>query len=307
MEEFRDLYKNVLDNLYDGVYFVDQDRRVMYWNKAAERITGYAESEVVGRLCSDNILKHLDDRGVNLCEKACPLAESMSDGRPREADIFLHHKDGHRIPVSIRANPIRDAGGRTVGAVELFSDGSSKAFMRQRIQELEKMALIDPLTKLVNRRFLEMNLRNRLEEMHRYGWTMGILFIDVDHFKRINDRYGHPAGDEVLTMLGRTFSSNARPFDIFGRWGGEEFIAVVRNIDEKSLFTIGNRFRRLVETSSIALKEEALQVTVSIGATVARRGDTVESLVARADQLMYQSKDAGRNRISMDSGEHGNS
>ena len=301
MKKTETFYEGILDNLYDGIYFVDRDRRITYWNKAAERITGFRRSEVLGAHCHDHLLNHINDAGDHLCDRACPLAKCIETGRPTEAEAYIHHKEGYRLPVSIRVTPILDQDGNIIGAAELFSDNSAKALMLQRMEELETMALIDPLTRMANRRYIEMQLSNRLEEMHRYGWSFCVLFADIDDFKRINDTYGHDAGDKVLRMVARTLSGNARPFDIFGRWGGEEFVAIIENVSYKNLPMIANRFRLLVENSYLSVGDEKMRVSVSVGATVARLKDTVETLLRRADQLMYQSKRAGKNRLTTDS------
>lgn len=293
-----EVYKSSLDELYDGVYYVDQERKIRYWNKAAERLTGYKSSEVVGKPCSD-ILTHIDDKGVNFCKGDCPLAKTTVDGRAREADLYLLHKNGHRVPVSIRVAPIRDANGQITGAVQIFSDKSPVVTVRQRLEQCEKMALLDPLTNCPNRRYIKMNLNSRLDEMHRYGWPFGILFIDIDHFKRVNDAYGHDVGDEILKMIAKTLLNNLRPFDILGRWGGEEFTAIIANVKEQQLYSIANRFRLLVENSALHKGPDTVRVTVSIGATFAESNDTIDALLKRADQLMYHSKISGRNRVSM--------
>jgi diguanylate cyclase (GGDEF)-like protein len=136
--------------------------------------------------------------------------------------------------------------------------------------------------------------------MDRYGWPFGLLFVDVDEFKRINDEHGHLTGDEVLRMVAQTLSRSVRSFDFVGRWGGEEFIAIIRNATEKTLRSVANRCRTLIENSSLIDHEREIRVTISIGATLARHEDSMETLFQRADQLMYQSKAAGRNRISCD-------
>ncbi len=102
MSDDADLYREILDNLYDGVYFVDRERVVNYWNKGAERISGYSAEAMIGHSCSDHLLNHVDADGVSLCQDRCPLAACMSDGLPREAEVFLHHADGHRVPVLVR-------------------------------------------------------------------------------------------------------------------------------------------------------------------------------------------------------------
>lgn len=107
MPDEKDFYKDIIDNLYDGIYFVDRDRVITYWNKGAERITGYAATQTIGHSCRDNLLNHVTANGIQLCMTNCPLAAVMEDGHVREAEVFLHHKDGHRMPVVVRATPMR--------------------------------------------------------------------------------------------------------------------------------------------------------------------------------------------------------
>jgi diguanylate cyclase (GGDEF)-like protein/PAS domain S-box-containing protein len=299
MKSTEAFYKNLLDNLYDGLYFVDKDRRITYWNRGAERITGYRSDEVTGRCCADNILKHIDEKGTPLCEGGCPLSETLADGGLRSAEIYLLHKDGHRVPISVRVAPVHDARGKITGAVEIFTDNTPHAAALERIAEYEKIIYIDPLTELANRRYTEITLNARYEEMERYGWPFGVVFIDIDHFKKINDRYGHDVGDEVLKMVARTLSKSLRSFDVLGRWGGEEFIGVIANVDADELIMTANRFRMLVEQSRFAVGSPD-RVTISLGATLARPGDTIADLLKRADKLMYESKAAGRNRVTLD-------
>jgi diguanylate cyclase (GGDEF)-like protein/PAS domain S-box-containing protein len=290
-------YEDILENMHDGVYFVDLQRRITLWNKAAETITGFKAPETIGSACSDNILVHVDAEGRSLCLGLCPLAQVMEEGVQRETEVFLHHKEGHRVPVKVRAMPLRDETGAVVGAVEFFSDNSAHHSRAQRVEELEKLALLDGLTSLSNRRNLEAELDAGLQEMERLGTSFGVLFMDIDHFKGINDTYGHEAGDLTLKTIARTISFISRPYDLFGRWGGEEFVGVIRNVDGETLVRTGERFRALIEQTIIHLQGRDISVTVSMGATLARAGDTVESLVKRADELMYGSKLAGRNRL----------
>lgn len=297
----QDFDASLLDNLYDGVYFVDTDRQITYWNKGAERLTGHSADDVTGSRCSDNLLRHITKDGESLCQGVCPLAQSILDGKDREAEVYLHHKEGYRVPVLVRTMPIRDAADKIIGGVEIFSDNAALASMRKRIVELEELALVDHLTQAGNRRYSEMIIQSRIEEAKRYGWQFGLLFIDIDHFKHINDTLGHKQGDEVLTMVGKTIMLGTRRGDCVGRWGGEEFVVVAANANEKQLYRVAERIRMLVEKSSVMSGAEVIQVTVSIGATVGRVTDKVDSVIRRADQLMYRSKVSGRNRVTIDS------
>lgn len=292
-------YQEIIENLHDGLYFVDRNRVITYWNKAAEKISGFRADEVVGKSCADNILAHVDSEGNSLCTGTCPLEATIEDGQFREADVYMHHKDGHRIPVSVRASALSDMKGNILGAIELFTDISHQAANELRIKELEKMALLDNLTQLANRNYIEKEIQARFDEIKRYQVPFGILFMDIDHFKSFNDTYGHHVGDEVLKFVAGTFVANARPFDLFGRWGGEEFIGIIRNIHAEDLERLGNRLRSLIEKSYILHKDEKLSVTISIGATLVRENDTIDSLTKRADTFLYESKAKGRNCLTM--------
>jgi diguanylate cyclase (GGDEF)-like protein/PAS domain S-box-containing protein len=292
-------YRKLLDSLYEGVYLVDSERTIVYWNDADEQMTGYKSGEVVGKHCWDGLLMHVDSRGTSLCTNRCLLHEAMELKKSVEGKVFFHHRDGHEVPVTVRTTPILGDRGRVLGAAQIFSDNSSTEDLGRKVRELERMALLDPLTKLGNRRYGQMNLSGKLREFKRYGWPFGVLFIDIDKFKAVNDTYGHDAGDRVLRLVAATIRNGLRSSDVVVRWGGEEFVAIVASVDEEKLRHVGEKLRVLVERSSISLEKETKSITISIGATLARKRDSSASLIKRADTLMYQSKKEGRNRLSI--------
>ncbi len=292
-------YKSILDNLHDGVYMVDRERRISYWNRGAERITGYEAAQVIGTRCADNLLNHVDANGKSLCTRGCPLAKTMVDGEVREAGVYLQHAEGHRLPVLIRVSPLRNNQGIITGAVETFSDNSSMMAVAQRVRRLEEAIMLDPLTGLGNRRFVEMRLASSLVETQHYQVPFGMLFIDIDHFKWVNDTHGHEAGDLVLKMVASTMSHSVRSSDHLGRWGGEEFIAIIINMSRMKLAKVANKLRLLVSRSRLLSAGATIRVTISIGATLSRAEDTPETILRRADQLLYKSKRGGRNRVSI--------
>jgi len=291
--------ERIVENLHDGLYFVDKNRVITYWNKAAERITGFTEEEVVGTACSDDILTHVDCDGNNLCKNMCPIAATLLDGELREQEVYLHHKNGHRVPVLVRVSSLTDNNGEIIGGIELFTDISNLAANELRVKELEKMALLDNLTQLANRNYLEREFKARFEELCRYKVPFGILFMDIDHFKNFNDTHGHDVGDKILKLVANTLVSTSRPFDIYGRWGGEEFVGIIKNVQEKELEIVAQRVRMLIEKSYLKTNEENLQVTLSIGATIALANDSMEMVIKRADELLYKSKENGRNCLTL--------
>jgi len=292
-------YLALLENLNDGVYLTDTQRQIIFWNKAAERITGYSADQMVGTHCHDGKLRHVDEKGNNLCTGLCPLAHTLMDEQKREETVFLKHRNGHRVPVATRVAPLYDSSGRMVGAAEFFTDITEHQVALERMQELAELALLDPLTQLSNRTHIAEEVRAWLKEKERYGLAFGVLFFDIDHFKRFNDWFGHEAGDLALKIVAETLRHASRPFDLIGRWGGEEFVGLVRNVETTGLRRIAERYRALVAETTVPIEDEPRQVTISLGATLARADDSLESVVKRADILMYRSKQEGRNRIAI--------
>lgn len=293
-----DIQETVLENLYDGVYVVDRRRRILYWNKAAEQLSGYRASEVIGSCCADGILQHVDRSGRCLCRKGCPLAATMRDGKCRSEQIFMHHKDGHRVPVSVRSAPIRASDGRIIGSVEVFADETERYKTSKRLRELERTAFIDELTGIGNRRFFNCSLEGCAAFLDKSGVPYGVLMIDIDNFKAFNDTFGHAAGDKVLVAVARTLSCVCREGQTPCRWGGEEFAVLVESVEEPELLEVGEHLRAMIAETTADAGGQRLAVTASVGGAVARPGEAPDVL-ERADAMLYASKQAGRDRVSV--------
>jgi diguanylate cyclase (GGDEF)-like protein/PAS domain S-box-containing protein len=292
------LYKNLLDHVYEGIYFVDVNRTITFWNQGAQRITGFSAEEVVGKHCFANILNHVDSDGNQLCINGCPLHATIVDGMNRETRVFLQHKSGHRVTVKVRTTPLIE-NGVTIGAVEIFVDEAGEFADLFELGELREIAYRDQLTGLPNRRFLDQHLLSQLDMARKLETTFSIAFVDIDFFKRVNDTYGHLVGDETLKMLSKTLTSGLRTSDILGRWGGEEFVFILPCNNAKDLTTICEKLRMLVENSTVERTGSNFKITISIGATIMIPGDTMETMVHRADQLLYASKANGRNKVTV--------
>jgi len=299
MEMDAAFYREMVECLHEGVYTMDRDRRILYWNKAAEEIAGYSAAEVVGTRCADNVLEHVDENGTELCKGLCPAERAMQTGAGQEARVFLKHKLGQRVPVRVRAAPMRNARGEVIGAVEIFSEDSMSMLLEQRMKELERLAMLDELTRLPNRRYLETAIESRLGERERYSWPFGVLMMDLDRLKAVNDTWGHPVGDQALRMTANTLHNSSRPYDVVGRWGGDEFLAVIGNVDADGLRRIGERCRALVERSALTRRSGVIRVTISVGGAIAAPQETGDSLVRRADAMLLLAKDSGRNQVQL--------
>ncbi|MCF7952635.1 MAG: diguanylate cyclase [Spirochaetales bacterium] len=290
-------YKEMLNNFYEGIYFVSPERQISFWNKGAERITGYTAREVLHKHCYDNILRHVDEEGNELCFLGCPLKKTLEDGNRREALVYLHHKAGHRVAVLIQTFPV-EVDGEVIGAVEVFQENTERLSMLKELQELEKLALNDQLTEVPNRRYLESQVKRKWEQFSDLGLTFGVIYIDIDHFKHVNDTYGHSVGDEVLKVLSKSMQSVLRRDDFIGRWGGEEFVVIIGNASPEAMEAVSEKIRMIAASTPIPGIDPPVRVTVSLGATILKEGEDWQTVLERADQLMYMSKQAGRNRTT---------
>lgn len=162
------------------------------------------------------------------------------------------------------------------------------------VAELTQKAHYDQLTGLVNRRFMDELLVNEIERCRRYRSPMTVLLLDIDHFKSINDTFGHDAGDRVLETVASRLKGTVRSVDSVARWGGEEFIVMVAETDLSSALVVGENIRKTVERGEYALNRP---VTVSVGVSEFKKDDTVDSLLKRADVALYRAKERGRNQV----------
>ncbi|MFA6709356.1 MAG: sensor domain-containing diguanylate cyclase [Fusobacterium sp.] len=290
------IYTKILNGISEGVYFVDINRKISFWNRAAEDITGYLSKEIINRYCCDNILNHVDEKGNKLCISGCPLLDTMNDGKPREQKVYLRHKNGFRIPVIIKVISIYEKG-KIIGAVETFTDVSPNKMLLQSNNDLMENIFKDDLTKLANRKYLNIHLNSVMLKYKKLKIPFGLMFLDIDFFKKINDNYGHNIGDDILKMVAKVFNNSCRDNDIIGRWGGEEFIGVFENIDEKKIIEIADRIRMLIENSEIEIDNKKIKVTISIGISLIKDDETIESLIKRADDGVYLAKKNGRNKV----------
>ncbi|HYM84865.1 MAG TPA: sensor domain-containing diguanylate cyclase [Candidatus Dormibacteraeota bacterium] len=290
------LHRVILDNLADGVYYVDRRRRITYWNRGAEILTGYGATDVVGRRCFDDLLKHVDAEGHQLCADGCPLVATMSDGERRQVEVWLRHRDGSRRPVRVRTAPIT-SDGRVLGAVEIFDDATSLVETRQAMWRARHDALTDDLTGLANRRLFDLLLGARLEDRSRYGTGLGLLILDLDRFKDVNDRHGHQVGDDVLRAVAATLEGGVRAGDAVARWGGDEFGVLVGHASRGEMDSVAERLLALVASTEVRVADgELVGVSVSIGGASAIPDEPADALFGRADSALYEAKALGPGR-----------
>ncbi len=168
--------------------------------------------------------------------------------------------------------------------------------LKKALQEVEKLSTTDPLTHIFNRLKFDILLKQQIEISQRYVSSLSILFIDIDHFKFVNDTFGHNIGDEVLIEVVNIIKTLIRNSDIFARWGGEEFTILTPETDLAGARILANKIRKAVDEHNF---EKVQKVTISIGVTELKITDNAKKLLKRVDNALYNAKNGGRNRIEV--------
>jgi len=289
---------HIMNNLNDGIYVVDQDLRIIFWNKAMEDITGHPVNEITGRRSVDSLLSHIDADGNPLNSASCPLAASMTSGLQRKGKAFIRHREGHRIPVHINILPIYEKG-EAVGAVEVVTPKTPAVYLDEIVENPSTVTMYDELTALPNRRYLQSFLEYRLSEYTRFDSVFAILMMDIDNFSTFNKTYGQKVGDLVLQEVTKSIQKTTRKMDMFGRWSGDAFLGIylLRNASDAQI--VAEKVRMLVAQTALPF-DTPLSVTATIGITVVHDNETEDSILARVNDMMLHGKETGKNLITTD-------
>ncbi|HKS77008.1 MAG TPA: diguanylate cyclase [Terriglobales bacterium] len=276
-----EVFQSVLSGLQTGVYLVDRERKIVFWNDGAQRVTGYMRHEVVGRLCREDLLSYCDDEGEPLHGPSLPLVDALYKGRPRQAHVYLRHKAGHRVPVRLHANPIRDRAGAIVGAAESFDEASFVLPLDRHQSQLAACGCLDPGTRLPNHAFTQSHLRENLCCFHEYHLPFGVLCLEIEQLQQVRQTRGGEAVEAMLHVIAQTIR-HALPDAFLGRWGYEQFLVVISDCTRVDLERAIHDIRNIVARSAIHWWGDSLSAEVAVGWTMAESGDTIESLLGRA-------------------------
>lgn len=291
------LRDEVLESLGEGVCGFDSRGRCAFINPAALAMLGWRAEEAIGM--DRSALFRCSHVGCHAHETdTCPIGLTLKDGERRDVEDRLINAAGEPFPVNLVVTPIIREGA-TVGVVSAFQDISE----RKRIEaELHHLATTDPLTGVANRRRFLEQMEMQRERLKRYAEPAALLIIDIDHFKRVNDRHGHAAGDAVLRHISGLAQSLLRRNDLFGRLGGEEFGILLPETGLEGAREFAERFRQHVGANPTPRDPGGIPCTVSIGVTAfLANDDGPDRVLARADAALYRAKERGRDQVAVES------
>jgi len=288
--------KKLLENMHDAVMFIDVGMRVVEWNRGAERLTGIAAASMIERLWSPVLLQMQNEKGEWLAEQDCPVRCAVQSQVQSLRRLTISGRGGRMVSVDAHAIPVIAADGAVLGAVLLMHDASGEASLEQRCQSLYERATKDPLTQVANRAEFDRVLELFLNAHKEHHVACSLIMCDLDRFKRVNDTYGHQAGDEVIQALANVLKGVCRAGDLVARYGGEEFVVLCADCDNARAVRIAEQARKaLGQIRHPSLNGQS--VTASFGVTEVQAGDTAETMLRRADRALLMAKEQGRDRV----------
>ena len=304
-----------LDDNPDGVFWSNTFGRLLYVNEAACNQLGYSKEELLNMTLADIDAKYPKE----IWDPDSEFMKAAKCGKTAYLQTLHRHRDGHLIPVEIVnsvlesegegmiCSIVRDITGRVRAEEEqkelyemlnreIEEHKRTEEMLRKANFELEKSACTDQLTGVWNRRFFLNTAEVEIKRARRYKHSMSLLLLDIDHFKSVNDRYGHQVGDEVLVDLTTVLKAGIRDTDLLTRWGGEEFIVLALQMGTNGAAQLAERLRVLIGTHNFNIDD---MVTVSIGIAEFNYKDNLDAWIKKADDALYMAKKSGRNRVEI--------
>lgn len=291
LQESEARYRLLSENAWDILWTKTLDGAVTYITDSVRRVRGFTPQEAADQPLD---AMHTPESAAIVKDYLSRVSTAVKAGTPPpslHADLEYYRKDGSVLVGDTRITPQLDDSGGFVQLLGVTRDISSQ---REAEAELRRQAATDPLTGVWNRRHAQAMLKAEISLSHRYGTPLSLLMLDLDHFKLVNDRYGHGVGDEVLAAVSARLTGHLRASDFLARWGGEEFVVVLRNCAFDAACAMGERVRALVADTSV---HDGVTLTVSVGVTELMGDDTLDSFLGRADKALYDAKEAGRNTV----------
>lgn len=307
MREFtHEALKHVIDRLDVGIFVLNQQLEIEFWNHFMAANSGRPGSDVIGRNLFE-VFAELPERWLRKKIETVFVLKNRSFTAWEQRPYLFRFN--HNRPVTGGVEfmyqncsfiPVRDGNGDVVSVAVTLQDVTDLAIAHKELeaarQLLEESNRVDGLTQLFNRNHWESCLLRECKRSQRYAAKTALIMFDLDHFKKINDSYGHLGGDAVLRSVAACLRALVRETDIVGRYGGEEFGVIVADSDMQGAAILADRIRKAIETLVIEYDDRIIPVTVSLGvAGFTPDIDRHETLIAQADEALYRSKERGRN------------
>jgi diguanylate cyclase (GGDEF)-like protein/PAS domain S-box-containing protein len=289
--ELRDhLLVSALETVEHGVVITDVNANIEWANKAFETLTGFSRHEAIGMRPNELVKSGKQDPAFYQ-----NLWDTILSGNTWRGEIVNRRKNGELYVEELVISPVKDQ----QGCIRHFVGVKQDVSERKRIQtELWELATTDGLTGFLNRRHFMARLENEFARVQRNNHRVAVLMLDLDHFKQINDGYGHPTGDAMLQHFAGIIRAELRKIDVVGRIGGEEFAIFMPETDAEPAIIIAERLRNVLADTPLVIDKHTISITVSIGiALMHADSGTADCVLTKADKALYTAKENGRNSV----------
>ncbi len=283
-------YKRLHDSAFDAILQFDTHGTILSCNPSAETMFGYTSTKLIGYSFNQLIENISHHHELEVDYYSIDTWKGYTIGVPEEVSAL--YRDGAEILLEMLINQISN-GNKTHFVVTLRDITERK----KREETLKYEASHDLLTGMHNRRYFLNRAEQEIKRAKRFNRSLLIMMLDIDHFKAVNDTYGHAAGDEVIKYVSKTIMNTIRSIDIVARWGGEEFIVLLPETELTNGIVIAEKIRKKVLANSITHENQTILVTISIGVTNSTDDCSADDFIKRADQALYHAKETGRNKV----------
>ena len=288
--------EKLIEAMLDGVVFVDAQAKITLWSKGTERLTGVTSEAAVGRILTPTLLDMCTQTDHRIDDSACPVAKSLITSTQLRQRLLVMGRQGKHVAIDLHAIPVHSPDAVLQGATVLLHDAQPEASLEEKCEALHAEVTKDPMTKVANRAEFDRMLALFIEAHKQAKLPCSLIMCDIDHFKNVNDTYGHQAGDEAIIAMANLLSTLSRSGDLVARYGGEEFAVLCADCTNADGARRAEQFRRkLAETQFASLGNK--RITASFGVTELQAGDTPETMLRRSDRALLMAKEQGRNQV----------
>lgn len=295
MKEYDFNFREIVESARDVIivtqsYPIDAPGpEIVYVNKAFTELTGYALEDVLGK--NPRILQ---SKGTDEKTKKI-IRQGLEQKIPVRVTIMNYSKTGEEYWLDLSILPLKNSEGVVTHFVAIERDVTEQKNIEKKLETLSRT---DPLTELINRRAFNVISENEFSRFRRNGHAYAILMLDIDHFKQINDKYGHATGDVVIKTIAQLCETKLRLHDTVARIGGEEFCILLPDTDKQTAYKMAEKLREIIANTAVATTDGVVSITISIGVSVVQSDDIDQTAaLKRADENLYKAKNAGRNRV----------
>jgi diguanylate cyclase len=294
-------FSQIFETVNFGLVILNTELKVTHWNHWMARHSGIDADQITGAFLFDFFPELNTPRFLRNSKVVLSFGNFSFFSQKLHHFLFPFKPVGsfksmfEHMQQNCTMGPLRNDEDLITGIFLIVQDVTELASYEQKLIE---MNIKDGLTGIYNRRFLQTRLNDEYQRHKRYGMKLSLIMFDIDFFKKVNDCHGHPCGDAVLQSVASTISAIIRQTDCLARYGGEEFCCLLPQTDLAAASVLAERFRQLIEAQITLCRETNVKVTISLGVSELTAEDSVEALLKRADEALYQAKNAGRNRVA---------